>query len=63
MTPSNSSAPAQTDWWKISVSGYGDFSFLGTEEQAEEVRRNKSRWEQGVGKKVRITAEEAAELP
>ena len=31
--------------WIITVAGYGEFEFTGTEEEAEEMRRNKARWE------------------
>lgn len=36
-------------WWLIRVSGYGDFAFWGTKEEAEEVCFHKSQWEGGVG--------------
>lgn len=38
-------------WWIISVHGYGEFNFFGTEQQAEEMRRHKANWEHAVGKK------------
>jgi len=37
--------------WTISVHGYGEFGFVGTELEAEDMRIHKSRWEQGAGKK------------
>jgi len=39
--------------WKIRVAGYGTFEFTGTEEQAEQMRCHKARWEQGVAMKWR----------
>jgi len=40
--------------WIISVGGgYGDFEFIGTERQAEEMRRHKARWEHAVATKQR----------
>ena len=41
--------------WKITVHGYGEFIFEGTEEEAEEMRRHKANWEHGVAKKEKIT--------
>ena len=40
--------------WRIRVSGYGTFDFHGTETEAEDMRRHKSRWERGVGHKWRV---------
>lgn len=40
--------------WNIRVAGYGTFELLGTETEAEEMRRHKSRWEGGVGHKYRL---------
>jgi len=37
--------------WKIRIVGYGVFDFEGTEAEAEEIRRDKSRYERGVGTK------------
>jgi len=48
--------------WIISVGGdYGPFEFEGTEEEAEEMRRHKARWEQAVATKklVPVTVSEA----
>jgi len=45
---------AGESFWKISVNGYGDFAFFGTEKEAEEMRIHKARWEQGVAHKRRI---------
>ena len=42
-----------SEHWKIRVQGYGTFEFYGTEDEAEEARRNKSRWEGGIGIKWR----------
>ena len=39
--------------WNIWVSGYGGFDFEGTEEEAEEMRSHKARWEGGRGLKWR----------
>jgi hypothetical protein len=39
--------------WKIRVSGYGTFDFEGTEDEAEEMRAHKARWEQGFAMKWR----------
>lgn len=39
--------------WMIRISGYGTFEFEGTEQEAEEMRANKARWEQGAGIKWR----------
>lgn len=42
--------------WIISVGGgYGEFEFIGTEIEAEEMRHNKSRWEGAVATKCRLT--------
>lgn len=37
--------------WVISVSGYGSYLFEGNEIEAEEMRKHKASWEQGVGRK------------
>jgi hypothetical protein len=34
--------------------GYGEFVFEGTEDQAEEMRAHKARWERAVAQKYRI---------
>lgn len=39
--------------WKIWVSGYGEFDFEGSEDEAEEMRVHKSNWERGRGEKYR----------
>lgn len=39
--------------WIIWVSGYGQFDFVGTEADAEEMRRHKASWERGNGQKWR----------
>jgi hypothetical protein len=44
-------------WWVITVAGYGDFAFYGTEDESEEMRRHKARWEGGVGRK-RLAADD-----
>lgn len=44
--------------WVIIVSGYGPFLFDGTEEEAEEMRRHKAKWEQGVAQKRKATEQE-----
>jgi hypothetical protein len=46
--------------WKIRVQGYGTFDFEGTEEEAEEMRVHKGRWERGMAIKWR--ADKATEL-
>lgn len=35
--------------WKIDVSGYGAFLYVGTPAEAEEMRAHKANWEGGVG--------------
>jgi hypothetical protein len=40
-------------WWIIEVTGYGDFSFFGTEAEAEDTRIHKAEWEGGEGMKRR----------
>jgi len=40
--------------WKIWVAGYGEFDFEGTEQEAEEMRQHKARWEGGQGRKWRV---------
>ncbi len=40
--------------WKIRVSGYGTFDFVGTEAEAEDMRRNKAQYESGAGHKYRV---------
>ncbi len=37
--------------WIISVGGYGSLMFEGNETEAEEMRKHKANWEQGVGRK------------
>lgn len=37
--------------WVINVAGYGAFVFEGTEQEAEEMRAHKARWEGAVGHK------------
>ena len=37
--------------WLIKVLGYGSFVFNGTEEEAEEMRQHKARWERAVATK------------
>jgi hypothetical protein len=46
--------------WAILIDGYGVFSFIGTAEEAEEMRCHKANWEQGIGKKRRATPAEIA---
>lgn len=43
-------------WWLISIAGYGDFAFYGTEREAENMRRHKAYWEGGTGRKEQIAA-------
>lgn len=39
--------------WMIRIAGYGTFEFEGTEDEAEEMRAHKARWERGNGLKWR----------
>lgn len=48
--------------WQITVSGYGAFQQVATEEQAERVRADKARWEAGVGTKKRVREATGVEL-
>lgn len=48
-----STCPRRSTKWKIRIAGYGTFDFEGTEPEAEETRRNKCVWEQGIGIKWR----------
>ena len=48
--------------WRISVTGYGDFLYVGTEEEAEDMRAHKARWEGGIAKKVRLNPAGPAHL-
>lgn len=57
----NEDAHLGIDDWLIIVGGYGAFEFRGTESEAEEMRRNKSRWEGAVAKKRRLTKRAADE--
>ncbi len=41
----------QPQWWIVTVAGYGSFAIFDTVENAEVMRRHKSAWEGGVGKK------------
>lgn len=43
-------------WWRISVSGYGEYAFYGTQSEAEQERSHKAFWEGGVGAKETIPA-------
>jgi hypothetical protein len=40
--------------WTITVAGYGSFGYVGSEDEAEAMRKHKANWERGVGKKVRV---------
>ena len=44
--------------WVILVADYGAFLFSGTEEEAEQIRRYKANWKQGVAKKRPARPEE-----
>lgn len=46
------------EYWYIYVANWGDGLFYGTEEEAEEVRVHKARWEQSIARKRRATPEE-----
>lgn len=49
------------DNWIILVgAGYGAFLFQGTEQEAEDMRSHKARWERGIGKKRPATEEEVS---
>lgn len=48
----------ETMHWIIYVSGYGCFFFEGTKRQAEDMRKHKSNWEGGIGRKRPATPEE-----
>jgi len=39
--------------WNIRIQGYGTFDFEGTEQEAEEMRKHKAKWEGGSGMKWR----------
>jgi hypothetical protein len=41
-------------WWVIKVSGYGAFAYYGTENEAEDMRVHKSRWERAAARKRRV---------
>lgn len=43
-------------YWKITVASWGTLWARGTEQQAEEWRRHKARWEQCVAHKERVSA-------
>ena len=44
--------------WVIYVGGYDYFLFEGSESDAEEMRKHKANWEQGIGRKRLATEEE-----
>lgn len=44
--------------WHIDVASWGSILFEGTEEEAEEWRRHKARWEQSVARKRLATEDE-----
>jgi hypothetical protein len=42
--------------WRISVGGgYGEFFYVGTEQEAEEMRAHKARWEAAVARKEKVS--------
>lgn len=43
--------------WLISVAGYGEWIYVGTEAEAEEMRAHKANWEGGIGKKRSMTTQ------
>jgi len=47
--------------WTITVSSWGTLYAIGTEEQAEEWRRHKARWEQSTAQTREATKEEIEE--
>ena len=52
MTETGEGSPSlANETWVITVAGYGSFDFHGTEREAEEMRRHKSRWEGAVATK------------
>jgi len=50
------------DKWTIWVAGYGTFAFEGTEDEAEEMRTHKARWEGGRGEKWRTSNQRPSDL-
>ncbi len=48
--------------WLIKIVNYGEFGFVGTEDDAEYMRKYKAHSERSVGTKVRIRAANAEEL-
>lgn len=44
--------------WVITVGGYGSFFFKGDEKEAEDMRKHKANWEQGVGRKRKADDDE-----
>lgn len=53
---------AQKEKWQIFVAGYGQFSFEGTEVEAEDMRAHKARWERGIGRKWRDDGSDLAKM-
>lgn len=39
--------------WVIRIGGYGQFEFVGTEDEAEKLRKSKADWEKAPGQKWR----------
>lgn len=57
----------QKEEWRIRISGYGTFDFFGTEEQAEDRRKSKAKWEGAISsakwrKTPRTVSEKLVEL-
>ncbi len=52
----------QVGVWRVDVSGYGAFLWVGTKEQAEDIRSHKARWEGGVSIMRRLRDATEAEL-
>jgi hypothetical protein len=48
-------------WWTISITGYGDFQYFGTRDQAQDRARDKARWEGGRYRLREATESEATE--
>lgn len=42
--------------WLITVAGYGSFEFDGTEQEAENMRSHKARWEKAIATKKKFNS-------
>lgn len=52
-------ATEERGWWSINITGYGRFSYFGTETEAEQMRKDKAEWEGGKGTKRQASPAEA----